>query len=115
MEEFHRKKKKWGIVYASSDWLKVALDRELSIRARGSIFSSMSEEDIISGPIILQQMNQTAFIIKAILRQVEFCITVSLGMENGPVICWACQPLEFRALESVSINQQAVQKGGMYE
>lgn len=114
MEEFHQKRKKWGIVYTSSDWLKVALDMEISIQARESIFSSVSECDVLSGPIILQQMNQSAFIIKAILKQVELCITVSLGMENGPVICWACHPLEARMLESISIKQ-AVQKGGRYE
>lgn len=115
MEEFHYKRKTCGIVYASSDWLKVILDQELSTRARGSIFSSFSEEDILSGPFILHQMNQTAYIIRTILKQVELGVTISLGLENGPVICWTCRPLESERLFRVNTAEFVVREGGLYD
>lgn len=114
IEEFHRKRRECGIVFASSDWIKVILDQEASVRLRGSVFSSLSEEDILSGPFRLHQMNQTAYFIKAILKQVELGITVSLGLENGPVICWACQPLRVEQLPQARAQSIAVREGGVY-
>lgn len=115
MEEFHRKRKECGIVYASSDWFTVLLDREFTIRTRGSIFLSISEEDILSGPFIIHQMNQTAYIIKAILKQVGYGITISLGIENGPVICWKCQELGPGRLFEMSRVKVGVKEGGIYD
>lgn len=115
MEEFHRKRKECGIVYASSDWLSVLLDQEFSTLRRGSIFPSVSEEDILSGPFNIHQMNQTAYIIKAILKQAGYGITISLGLENGPVICWKCQALEAGGLLEMSRIKVGAKEGGIYD
>lgn len=113
MEEFHRKRKECGIVYASGDWLTVLLDQEFNIRTRGSIFPSVSEEDILSGPFNIHQMNQTAYIIKAILKQGGYGITISLGIENGPVICWSCQALEAGGLLEMGRIKVGAKEGGV--
>lgn len=115
MEEFHRKRLECGIVYASGDWLNVLLEHEFTIRTNGSIFSLVSEKDIISGPFIIHQMNQTAYIIRTILRQVGYGITISLGLENGPVICWRCQALESGSLRELKRMKAGVREGGIYE
>lgn len=115
MEEFHRKRQQRGIIYASNDWLTLMLDQELCSRTKGGMLSSVSENDILSGPFMFPPMNQTTYIIKALLRQVELAVTISLGLERGPVICWACRPLD-RVAGAMHHHVGAWErKGGKYE